>query len=239
MGTIATPRFAVSNRRYYHAAKRLLDIGVCLVAFPIALVLGLIIALGIFLDSKGPILFIQVRVGRKGRLFKMYKFRTLHNDNGPPGFDFMQAYIRGEVGEAGSCGVYKPVANRLTRIGRLLRSSSLDELPQLINVIKGEMSLVGPRPHVPTEVAAYERWHRRRLDALPGLTGLAQVNGRSSLPFDKMVRYDVEYVERQSLALDVRILLSTVPSVLRRVGAGCVLVALQLGFWADWFSPFA
>jgi len=239
MGTIATPQFSVFSRRYYRAAKRLLDIGVCLIAFPIAVVLGSIIAAAIFLDSPGPILFVQVRVGKKGRLFKMYKFRTLRDGTGPSGLDFMQAYIRGEVGDPGALGVYKPIATRLTRVGRLLRPSSLDELPQLINVLKGEMSLVGPRPHVPSEVAAYELWHRRRLDALPGLTGLAQVNGRSSLPFDKMVRYDVEYVERQCLALDLRILLSTVPAVLRRAGAGCVLIVLQLSFWAGLFSPFA
>ncbi|MFB3903764.1 MAG: sugar transferase [Acidobacteriota bacterium] len=239
MGTIATPQFAVFGGRYYQAVKRLLDLGVCVVAIPIATVLGLIIGLIIFLDSRGPILFVQVRVGKKGRLFRMYKFRTLCNDGGCAGVEFMQAYIRGELDSPAASGVYKPIAGRLTPVGRLLRASSLDELPQLINVLKGEMSLVGPRPHVPTEVAAYNPWHRRRLDALPGLTGLAQVNGRSSLSFDEMVHYDVEYVEKQCLSLDLRILLATVPSVIRRAGAACFLVSLQLSFLADSLSLFA
>jgi lipopolysaccharide/colanic/teichoic acid biosynthesis glycosyltransferase len=127
---------------------------------------------------------------------------------------FMQAFVRGEVDGASTAaptGVFKPFApSEVTRIGAILRKTSLDELPQLANVLLGQMSLVGPRPNVPWEVEAYHAWHRERLNVLPGLTGLAQVNGRSAIDFDTIARHDVQYVRSVSLALDLRILLKTV-----------------------------
>jgi lipopolysaccharide/colanic/teichoic acid biosynthesis glycosyltransferase len=136
---------------------------------------------------------------------------------------FMQSYIQGNLriseltnGKA----KYKPNnTNRITRVGRLLRKTSLDELPQIFNIIRGEMSLVGPRPNVPWEVDCYHDWHFRRLETLPGITGLAQVHGRSELTFDDIVKYDVEYIEKQSIFLDLKILWSTVICVLNRQGA--------------------
>jgi len=191
----------------------------------VVLALGVTIALAIFLDSGGPVFFVQERVGKKDRPFKMYKFRTLHNGGESAAHDFMQAYIKGEVGETDGRRIFKPDTIRVTRVGQLLRRASLDELPQLINVMRGEMSLVGPRPHIAKEVAAYRPWHHRRLNGLPGITGLAQVSGRSSISFDRMVRYDIDYLERQSLGLDLRILLRTIKTVLRGDGAAIVLLA--------------
>ena len=120
----------------------------------------------------------------------------------------MQAFVKGKIAHnSRGNAVYKPFdESQITQLGRFLRQTSLDELPQLINVLKGEMSLIGPRPNVPWEVEAYEPWHMERLQALPGMTGLAQVNGRSGIDFDTIVKYDIEYVRRQCLMLDMQIL---------------------------------
>ena len=136
---------------------------------------------------------------------------------------FMQSYIQGNLRISeltGGKAKYKPNnTERITRVGRLLRKTSLDELPQIFNIIRGEMSLVGPRPNVPWEVACYNDWHFQRLETLPGITGLAQVHGRSELTFDDIVKYDVKYIENQSILLDMKILWSTVICVLTRQGA--------------------
>ncbi len=134
---------------------------------------------------------------------------------------FMKAFVNGNLsGDAGSQKTFKPFAkNQVTRVGRLLRKTSLDELPQLTNVLKGEMSFVGPRPNVPWEVEAYHGWHTERLEILPGITGLAQIKGRSNITFDQIVQYDVEYIKNQSLNLDIKILWWTVTSVLFGHGA--------------------
>ena len=134
---------------------------------------------------------------------------------------FLTAYVNGDI-HAGSNGrsVFKPIGDKqITRVGRFLRKTSLDEAPQIINIIKGDMSFIGPRPNIPTEVEAYQDWHRKRLEVLPGITGLAQIRGRSSIPFDQIVRYDVEYVENESLKMDLHILWHTVPTVLLGSGA--------------------
>ena len=167
------------------------------------------------LDSPGPALFVQKRVGKDGRPFRLCKFRTMsHGLDNSAHHTFMQAFVRGDGGStstASSTTVFKPFAkSEVTRIGSILRKTSLDELPQIANVLMGSMSLVGPRPNVPWEVEAYQAWHRERLNVLPGITGLAQVNGRSRIEFDTIARYDVDYVRHVSLALDVRILLKTV-----------------------------
>lgn len=199
-----------------------MDIGVCLLTFPIALPLLALVAILIRLDTPGPVLFVQERVGRGGRLFRMYKFRTMPRDmDHSAERELMRAFVQAEKNQsAGSGPSPKPFEeSQLTQTGRLLRRCSVDELPQLINVLKGDMSLVGPRPNVADEVDAYLPWHRRRLDVLPGITGLAQVRGRSSIEFDRIVEYDIEYIEGWTLLLDLKILFQTVPCVVSGRGA--------------------
>ena len=210
------------RKKGYQISKRLLDLMISLLALPFTLPTMLVCAVAIAVDSPGPVLFEQHRIGKGGRHFKLYKFRTMYHNCDTTGHRaFMKAFVHGQVHEkAAGNGVYKPFSQQhLTRVGRMLRRTSLDELPQLINVFKGEMSLVGPRPNVPWEVEEYRGWHKERLEVLPGITGLAQINGRSSNTFDKIVRYDIEYIENRSLKLDLRILWRTVTSVLAGKGA--------------------
>jgi lipopolysaccharide/colanic/teichoic acid biosynthesis glycosyltransferase len=215
---------AAWNRRLYVFFKRVIDLAVCLVILPIAAIVMLGIALAVKLDSPGPVFFVQERIGRGGKRFRIYKFRTMrHNHDDRADRAFMQAFISGKVvqTEMPTRPRYKPDNyGSITRLGYILRKTSLDEIPQIINVFRGNMSLVGPRPHVPWEVDAYKWWHEERLWALPGITGLAQIKGRSDLSFDLMARYDIEYVRNQSLALDLNILRWTVMSVLFGRGAG-------------------
>jgi lipopolysaccharide/colanic/teichoic acid biosynthesis glycosyltransferase len=151
------------------------------------------------LTSRGPAIYTQARVGRSGAVFTLYKIRTMYHDcerlTGPTW-----------------C---KPGDARITPVGRVLRKLHLDELPQLLNVLRGDMSVVGPRPPIPYEVEKYELWHRKRLDMKPGLTGLWQVSGRNRLPFEEMVRLDLFYIENWSLLLDLKIILRTLPVMLR------------------------
>jgi lipopolysaccharide/colanic/teichoic acid biosynthesis glycosyltransferase len=214
----------ILSRRGYQQTKRVLDIVICLLILPLAAVAIAVISVAILMDSAGPVLFRQERVGRDGRRFRMYKFRTMRHDHDDvSGREFMKAYIKGEIGQDDNGDgkvVYKPNHKaQITRLGRILRKTSLDELPQILNVLKGEMSLVGPRPHVIWEVQAYHDWHRERLMVLPGITGLAQVRGRSGISFDRLVRYDIKYVQEQSLKLDLKILCWTLLSVLNGRGA--------------------
>ena len=171
------------------------------------------IALAIKLDSPGPVFYRQERVGKHGRRFKMLKFRSMR-----PDADKLLVLLR-EHNEA-SGPLFKMRSDpRVTRIGHALRRLSLDELPQLLNVLKGEMSLVGPRPPLPSEVAEYEDWQFGRLRAVPGITGLWQVSGRSEVPFHDMVRLDLHYIRNWSLGLDLEILVRTIPAVLTSRGA--------------------
>jgi lipopolysaccharide/colanic/teichoic acid biosynthesis glycosyltransferase len=187
----------------------------------------MLIALAIRADSRGSAIFRQKRVGLRGREFVMFKFRSMFTDaNEAVHREFAVGYINGNGKNGGAhhqaadVDVYKPGGDtRITRVGKWLRRTSLDELPQLINVLLGEMSLVGPRPAVPYEVEQYSNLHFRRLAVLPGLTGLAQISGRSGLTFERIVRLDVEYIGKRSLALDLTIMLRTIPVVL---GAKCV-----------------
>jgi lipopolysaccharide/colanic/teichoic acid biosynthesis glycosyltransferase len=209
-------------RREYQIAKRVMDVVLCLLAMPLALPLLAICALAIHLDSPGPVLFVQERIGKGGRRFWMYKFRTMqHNLDDSHHRDFLKAFVNGRIGGDENGGaIYKPFqASQVTRVGRILRKTSLDELPQLINVLRGEMSLVGPRPNVLWEFEEYRGWHNERLEVLPGITGLAQIRGRSGITFDSIVKYDIEYIEKQSLAMDLRILWRTVASVFLGAGA--------------------
>ena len=186
----------------------------------------LMIALAIKLSSKGPVLFRQQRVGQYGQNFTFLKFRSMHTDNDNSVHrEYATKLIAGEAESEQSNGngerIFK-LANdtRVTRVGKLLRRTSLDELPQLVNVLKGDMSLVGPRPAIPYEVAAYQTWHRRRvLEVKPGITGLWQVTGRSSVKFDEMVRLDLRYATSWSPWLDVKILMRTPRAVIGGAGA--------------------
>lgn len=193
--------------------KRLIDIVLVLLVSPLLLSIGALIALVIRHDSPGPIIFEQQRVGKAGRLFTAYKFRTM-----VPDAEARKAEL---VGLNEADGPIFKIKNdpRITRIGRVLRRTSLDELPQFWNVLKGDMSIVGPRPPTPAEVASYEDWHRRRLEVIPGITGLWQVLGRSDTSFDEMVRLDIYYAENWSPGMDLRIILQTVPVVLSAKGA--------------------
>lgn len=189
--------------------------------------LGLVLLSPVFLliyglikwGSPGPVLFRQERVGMDGRVFTCYKFRTMRLDaDDEPHRQHMRRLIHGEIGaQSEDQQFYGKVVDddRITSVGRVLRRYSLDELPQLFNVLKGEMSIVGPRPPIPYEVEQYSEWHRKRLDVKPGMTGLWQVSGRNRLPFDKMVELDIYYIENWSLWLDFKIMLLTIPAILR------------------------
>jgi len=193
---------------------RTFDLIVAALAITLLFPVWLIIALLIKLDSKGPVFYTQERVGMDGRLFLLYKFRTMKADaDSELHREYQRAFIAGRA-EANLGNETKPTYKlladpRITRIGKALRRISLDEVPQLLNVLSGDMSLVGPRPPIPYEVEAYELWHRKRLDMKPGLTGLWQVSGRNRLPFEEMVRLDLFYIENWSLLLDLKIILRT------------------------------
>lgn len=194
--------------------KRFFDLLISALAILLLLPLWLLIALLIKLDSKGPVFYSQERVGMDGRLFLVFKFRTMKaGADSEIHREYQRAFIAGRA-EANLGDDSKPTYKlqsdpRITRVGKVLRRTSLDEVPQLLNVLMGDMSVVGPRPPIPYEVEAYELWHRKRLDMKPGLTGLWQVSGRNRLPFEEMVRLDLFYIENWSLLLDIKIILRT------------------------------
>jgi exopolysaccharide biosynthesis polyprenyl glycosylphosphotransferase len=194
-------------------AKRALDLALVVGAAPFALVVGAVIAVAIRLDSPGPILYVQERVGQDGKRFPMVKFRSMILEAD----ELKESLLT--MNEA-SGPIFKIKDDpRLTRVGRLIRRLSLDELPQLYNILVGQMSWVGPRPPLPEEVAQYLPWHLQRLEVKGGLTGLWQVSGRSDLTFDEQCLLDIYYIENWSLALDLRILLQTIPYTLFSRGA--------------------
>lgn len=194
--------------------KRSFDLLLSTLAIVLLSPLWLLIALLIKLDSKGPVFYTQERVGMDGRLFLVFKFRTMKaGAESDVHREYQRAFIAGRA-EANFSDNGKPTYKlltdpRITRVGKFLRRTSLDEVPQLLNVLMGDMSIVGPRPPIPYEVEAYELWHRKRLDMKPGLTGLWQVSGRNRLPFEEMVRLDLFYIENWSLLLDLKIILRT------------------------------
>lgn len=193
--------------------KHLFDIGVVLLIIPFALLVVVPIMIAIKLDSPGPVFYKQVRVGRWGKPFYCYKFRSMFIDADARKKELMENNEADEI-------VFKMRKDpRITRVGRIIRKLSIDELPQLINVLKGEMSLVGPRPAVPEEVAYYQFDYLQRLDAVPGITGLQQVSGRSDLEFKRWIELDLQYIQEQSLFKDVEILLKTIPAVITGKGA--------------------
>ncbi len=193
--------------------KRAMDVTISVVGLVLLFPLFLLIALLIKVDSPGPVFFRQIRVGKAERLFACYKFRSMHK-----GADEEKERLQ-DLNEA--TGLFFKIRKdpRTTAAGRFLRRFSLDELPQLLNVLMGHMSLVGPRPAPPAEVQRYQPWHKRRLEVSPGITGLWQVSGRSELTFDEMVLLDLYYIENWSPLLDVQIVLRTLPKVLTGTGA--------------------
>src|SRR6266403_909568 len=201
-------------------AKRGSDLVIASVALAILSPLWLLIALLIELDSRGPVFYKQERVGMDGRVFLFYKFRTMRaGTDDAEHREFQKRYISGQPdsnqGDDDRPAYKLRADDRVTRLGRLLRRTSIDELPQLFNVLRGDMSIVGPRPPIPYEVESYQLWHRKRLDMKPGITGLWQVSGRNRLPFDEMVRMDLYYIENWSLLLDIKIILQTLPVMWR------------------------
>jgi exopolysaccharide biosynthesis polyprenyl glycosylphosphotransferase len=195
------------------ALKRLLDVAVAMLVLVLSLPGILIAMIAIRLTSPGSVLFKQERIGLNGRSFTLYKFRTMIED----------AHARrGEVSHLNEMTgpVFKAKDDpRVTAVGRFLRKFSFDELPQLWNVLKGDMSLVGPRPPIPEEVSVYQRWHRRRLSMKPGLTCLWQISGRNNVDFDRWMQLDLQYIDNWSPSLDLKILLRTIPAVLLGRGA--------------------
>jgi exopolysaccharide biosynthesis polyprenyl glycosylphosphotransferase len=193
--------------------KRVLDIGLSLLALLVALPFMLVIALMVRSDSEGPILYKAARIGRKGRMFTCYKFRTMVVNAEKLKQELLEQNQRD--------GILFKMKNdpRITRVGERLRKYSLDELPQLFNVLIGDMSLVGPRPPLASEVEKYDLAHLRRLDVLPGITGLWQVEAREDPSFDSYISLDTAYVENWSLVLDLRILARTVGVVLAGTGS--------------------
>lgn len=200
--------------------KRTSDLLIASVALTVLAPLWLLIALLIKLDSRGPVFYKQERVGMDGRIFLFYKFRSMQvGSDDATHREYQRAYISGRA-DSNLGDDERPVFKlrgdtRITRMGRLLRKTSLDELPQLFNVLRGDMSVVGPRPPIPYEVENYQVWHRKRLDMKPGITGLWQVSGRNRLPFDEMVRMDLYYIENWSLLIDLKIILQTLPVMWR------------------------
>ena len=182
--------------------KRLFDLVVAIVALLILSPVLLLIALLIKLTSRGTVLYIDARVGQHGQQFAMYKFRTM-------------VQSADQIGLGRAVAVRDP---RITRIGRWLRTWSLDELPQLLNVLRGEMSIVGPRPTIPAQVALYSKHERQRLATKPGLTGWAQVNGRNNISWEQRIELDIWYVAHQSFTLDLKIILRTIKVLIRREG---------------------
>lgn len=196
--------------------KRLLDIVLLILVCIPSLVLGALVALAIWIESRGPVFYSQIRVGRNRQPFRVYKFRSMI-----PGAEEKQAELESlEALDTASDRFFKIKDDpRRTRVGRVLRGFSLDEMPQFLNVLRGEMSFIGPRPALPKEVEKYADWHLKRLAVLPGITGLWQVSGRSDLTFGEMVLLDIYYAENWNLALDLEIALRTIPAVLLRRGA--------------------
>ena len=206
------PAYRVLDAAGYQRIKRAMDVVVCLLLLPWVLLILALCAIAIRLDSPGPVFFFQQRTGRGGHRFRMWKLRTMRRD----AEELKQKYMHLNVL---SYPDFKIIDDpRITRVGRILRKTSLDELPQILNVLTGDMSLVGPRP---TSFGAdtYRLWHTARLDVQPGITGLWQVSGRNELDFDDRLRLDIAYIRNRSLWLDLVILTQTVGAVASRRGA--------------------
>jgi len=206
------PQNRIIRGKTYRMLKRAIDIMACLMVAPLLVPLLSLVALLIYIDSPGKVMFTQLRTGKGGRRFKMYKFRSMV----PNAEELKIKYAH--LNELTWPDFKITNDPRITRIGKILRKTSLDELPQLLNVLKGDMSLVGPRP---TSFApeTYRLWHTERLEVVPGITGLWQISGRSNLDFDQRLKLDIAYIERQSIWMDICIIARTVGQVFIGEGA--------------------
>jgi len=208
---LESPEVKVST--VYNVMKRMTDIIAALLLLILFLPIIPLVVILIKLDSSGSILFKQKRVGKNGKLFDLYKFRSMVH-----GAEHVIGTLRPISGMNGPVFKLKDDP-RVTRVGRFLRRSSLDELPQLINVLKGDMSVVGPRPNLPSEVSHYLPWQRRRLHVTPGITCFWQIAGRSHIGFQEWMRLDLEYIRQRSYMTDLKIMFKTIPAVIARKGA--------------------
>jgi exopolysaccharide biosynthesis polyprenyl glycosylphosphotransferase len=209
----ASQPFALTEDRSYRVCKRAFDLVVAIIALILLIPIIPLIGLMIKLDTPGPVFFRQQRVGRGGRKFYFYKFRSMFVDA-----DERKSEVEALNEQDGP--VFKVRSDpRVTDVGRFLRRSSLDEIPQILNVVKGEMSIVGPRPPLPSEVAKYQPWQHMRLEVTPGITCLWQISGRSHLSFSEWMRLDMEYLKQRSFRTDLLIFFKTIPAVIARKGA--------------------
>lgn len=220
--SLATPAGVRVRERIWaeKLVKRLIDIFSAILVIVLGFPFFLAIAALIKLTSSGPIFFRQQRVGERGRHFTLFKFRTMREGcDDSIHREFTTSFIQGQMSNSTldekAPSVYKLTNDpRVTAVGNFLRKTSLDELPQFINILRGEMTIVGPRPPLHYELEHYEEWHKLRLTVRPGLTGLWQVSGRSSVPFNEMVKLDLYYIEHWSLLMDLKIMVRTVPVML-------------------------
>lgn len=213
---VATP---VRSRRVHHWLKNVLDVAIAVVAVLFSWPLLLIVGLAIKLDSPGPAIFKQKRIGKDGTVFTVHKFRSMYvNADDRPHREALEKLVQGEpVAEANGQTFFKPADDpRVTRVGKFLRATGLDELPQVIDILHRDMSVVGPRPAIPYELELYKDWHHRRLTVRPGVTGLWQVKRHDTENFDDVMKLDLEYIDSFSIWLDLKIILLTVPMILFR-----------------------
>lgn len=201
------------NRQFYYFCKRVIDIAGGVTGLAVTLLLALPIAIAIKLNSNGPIVFQQIRLTRNGKPFRFYKFRTMLINAG------LSDIERDMINEMGGPHFKSRLDPRITKVGRFLRAFSIDELPQFWNVLKGDMSLVGPRPPLKHEYDKYSPYEKRRLSVKPGVTGLWQISGRSRLTFEEMIELDLLYIKKAGIMFDLYIIVATFPAVLLRKGA--------------------
>lgn len=193
----------MDNRRLYELVKRVVDIICSLVGLIVLMPILFVVAISIKIESKGPIIFAQYRVGKDSKLFKMYKFRSMVNNA-----EEIKENLESMNERTGPMFKIKNDP-RITHIGRIIRKASIDELPQLVNILKGDMSIVGPRPSLPKEVEAFDGWMMQRLTVKPGLTCYWQVGGRNDIEFDEWMKLDIKYVEERKLIVDAKLILKT------------------------------
>lgn len=216
--SVVSRRDAAHTKRaplsFYEMAKRVMDVALASTALLLALPVLVLVGLLVKVTDGGPVLFVQTRVGRHGRRFNCYKLRSMIVDA-----DRMKSQLAAN-NHHDDPRTFKMASDpRVTWIGQIIRKTSLDEMPQLWNVVRGDMSLVGPRPPVPSEVVGYTDWHLRRLEVRPGLTCTWQVSGRANIPFQQQVNLDIDYIERRCLWLDTKLMLQTIPAVISGRGA--------------------
>lgn len=217
--SIASPEW--KRPAYFIQIKPVLDYFVAAILLLITSPLFLIFSIGIKLHSPGPVFFYQQRIGKDGRPFRMIKFRSMRvNADTNLHREYVQSLIKKNLSpdDLGKETLKLETDPRITGLGNILRSFGLDELPQLINVLKGEMSMVGPRPSLDYELEVYEEWHKKRLSVLPGITGVWQVTAHNAVPFNEMVQIDIDYIRKANLWLDLKIMLLTPIEMLRKRG---------------------